>query len=158
MRCMVCGTEMRLTQSVPDETMLVPGFEHHTLVCPSCQDEEQRLVFVHHSASLSPPIEVESSDSDIADTTLQPADEDTAVDQSVREVGSTEPEDTIGPERAPAISAAPVHQSLTNQHARAANSRVWGSKAELHRARWRELCDRLGLRPKGGKVEKPKNG
>src|SRR6516165_4108782 len=54
MRCMVCGAEMRLTQSVPDETMLVPGFEHHTLVCPSCQDEEQRLVFVHHSASLSP--------------------------------------------------------------------------------------------------------
>ena len=149
MRCMVCGAEMRLTQSVPDETMLVPGFEHHTLVCPSCQDEEQRLVFVRHSASLSPPIEVESSDSDIADTTLQPADEDTAVDQSVREVGSTEPEDTIGPERAPAIS---------NQHARAANSRVWGSKAELHRARWRELCDRLGLRPKGEKVEKPKSG
>jgi hypothetical protein len=158
MRCMVCGAEMRLTQSVPDETMLVPGFEHHTLVCPSCHDEEQRLVFVHHSAPLSPPIEPESSGPDIQDATLQPADEGTAVDNAVREVDSTEPAETIAPERARAVSAAPAHQSLTSQHARAANSRVWGSKAELHRARWRELCDRLGLRAKGEKVEKPKNG
>ena len=150
MRCMVCGAEMRLTQSVPDETMLVPGFEQHTLFCPSCHDEEQRLVFVDHSAPLSPPIEAESSVPDIQDSTLQPADEETAVDNAVREVSGTEPAETV--------SAAPVHQSLTNQHARAANSRVWGSKAELHRARWRELCNRLGLRPRGEKVEKPKSG
>jgi hypothetical protein len=157
MRCMLCGAEMSLTQSVPDETMLVPGFEHHTLVCPSCHDEEQRLVFVHHSAPLSLPVEAESGGSDIADATLQPANEGTAVDNAVHEVGATQPAETIGPERPPAISAAPAHQSLTNQHARAANSRVWGSKAELHRARWRELCDRLGLGPKGEKVEKPKS-
>jgi len=158
MRCMVCGTEMRLTQSVPDETMLVPGFEHHTLVCPSCRDEEQRLVFVNHSAPLSPPIEAESGGPDVQDATLQPPGEGMAVDNAVREIGGTEPAETITPERARTVSAASVDQSLTSQHARAANSRVWGSKAELHRARWRELCDRLGLRPKGGKVEKPKNG
>jgi hypothetical protein len=149
---------MSLTQSVPDETMLVPGFEQHTLVCPSCHDEEQRLVFVDHSSPVSPPIEAESSVPDIQDATLQPADEGIPVDNAVREVSGTEPAETIAPEHARTVSAAPVHQSLTSQHARAANSRVWGSKAELHRARWRDLCNRLGLRPKGEKVEKPKRG
>ena len=36
MRCLVCGEEMRLVRSIPDETMLVPGFEQQTLTCPSC--------------------------------------------------------------------------------------------------------------------------
>jgi len=27
MRCMVCGEEMRLVRTVPEEAMLVPGFE-----------------------------------------------------------------------------------------------------------------------------------
>src|SRR5580704_7919017 len=46
MRCMLCGEEMRLVQTVPDETMIVPGFEHHTFHCAACHDEERRLVFV----------------------------------------------------------------------------------------------------------------
>jgi predicted transcriptional regulator len=53
MRCMVCGGEMRLVQTVPDETMTVPGFEHHTLNCPSCHDEERRLVFIRQPEPLS---------------------------------------------------------------------------------------------------------
>ena len=75
MRCMVCGEEMELVQSVPDETMLVPGFEHHKLVCPCCHDEERRLVFIRHPAPLSPPMEAEGSGSDFVDATLRPIDE-----------------------------------------------------------------------------------
>jgi hypothetical protein len=32
--CMLCGEEMRLAQTVPDDTMIVPGFEYHILNCP----------------------------------------------------------------------------------------------------------------------------
>jgi hypothetical protein len=36
---------MRLKQVVPDDTMLVPGYEHHLLECPACHEIERRLVF-----------------------------------------------------------------------------------------------------------------
>jgi hypothetical protein len=42
---MACGEEMRLVQVVPDDTMPVPGYEHHTLECPGCHEVERRLVF-----------------------------------------------------------------------------------------------------------------
>ena len=45
MRCMACGAEMILMNVVQDDTMAVPGFEHHTFTCSECQDVEQRLVF-----------------------------------------------------------------------------------------------------------------
>ena len=45
MRCMACGAEMMLMNVVQDDTMVVPGFEHHTFKCSECQDVEQRLVF-----------------------------------------------------------------------------------------------------------------
>jgi hypothetical protein len=45
MRCLVCGAEMILTNVVPDDTMEVTGFEHHTFTCSECQDVEGRLVF-----------------------------------------------------------------------------------------------------------------
>ena len=43
MRCMACGAEMRLMSAVPDETLMVPGYEHHTLQCMGCNDIERRL-------------------------------------------------------------------------------------------------------------------
>ncbi len=43
MRCMACGGEMILMNVVQDDTMVVPGFEHHTFVCSECQDVERRL-------------------------------------------------------------------------------------------------------------------
>ena len=46
MRCMACGAEMILTNVVQDETMAVPGFEHHTFMCSECQDIERRFVFM----------------------------------------------------------------------------------------------------------------
>ena len=65
-------------QTVPDETMIVTGFEHHIFNCPSCHDEERRLVFVRQSKPLSPPIQTESApiqtegmDQDLVDATLQ---------------------------------------------------------------------------------------
>ena len=33
MRCMACGAEMQVVQVVPDDTLMVPGYEHHTLQC-----------------------------------------------------------------------------------------------------------------------------
>jgi len=45
MRCMACGAEMALMNVVQDDTMAVPGFEHHTYMCSGCGDVEQRLVF-----------------------------------------------------------------------------------------------------------------
>jgi hypothetical protein len=45
MRCMACGAEMRLVQVVPDDTMMVAGYERHTLQCTGCNDVERRLVF-----------------------------------------------------------------------------------------------------------------
>jgi hypothetical protein len=45
MRCLACGAEMHLIQVVQDDTMPVPGFEHHTFMCSACDDVERRLVF-----------------------------------------------------------------------------------------------------------------
>jgi hypothetical protein len=42
---MACGAEMALMNVVQDDTMAVPGFEHHTFMCSGCGDVEQRLVF-----------------------------------------------------------------------------------------------------------------
>jgi hypothetical protein len=36
---------MRLMQVVADDTMMVPGYEHHTLMCPTCGEVERRLTF-----------------------------------------------------------------------------------------------------------------
>src|SRR6516162_11646829 len=45
MRCLICAAEMYVTQVVQDDTMPVPGFEHHTLECLECGNIERRLVF-----------------------------------------------------------------------------------------------------------------
>ena len=37
---------MILMQTVQDDTMAVPGFEHHTFMCSDCHDVERRLVFI----------------------------------------------------------------------------------------------------------------
>jgi hypothetical protein len=75
MRCMLCGEEMRLVQTVPDQTMIVPGFEHHIFNCPSCHDEERWLVFVREPKPLSPPIQTHEIGRDFLDATLQPVAE-----------------------------------------------------------------------------------
>jgi hypothetical protein len=54
MRCMGCGGEMILMNVVPDDTMAVPGFEHHSFMCSECQDMEQRLVFTKYGREEAP--------------------------------------------------------------------------------------------------------
>jgi hypothetical protein len=157
---MVCGEEMRLVQTVPDETMSVPGFEHHILNCPSCHDEERRLVFIRQPEPSTPPIQPEPSsppiqtdgiELDFLDATLQPLGETAAADGARQETGSVRSAGT------PAIAslplASPPHQSSTSRSARAATSSIWNRRAALHRARWRALCDRLGLRAAGEKSD-----
>ena len=39
---------------VPDDTLEVPGYEHHTLQCTACNDVEQRLVFSRERAWRAP--------------------------------------------------------------------------------------------------------
>src|SRR6516225_9525675 len=85
MRCMVCGEEMRLVQTVPDEAMLVPGFEHHILRCPSCHDEERRLVFIDQHAPLSPPAETDEINRDLLDARLQSGASAGAEDEAPQE-------------------------------------------------------------------------
>src|SRR5262245_60609850 len=45
MRCLACGAEMQVAEVVRDDTMMVPGYERHTLRCSGCDDVERRLVF-----------------------------------------------------------------------------------------------------------------
>jgi hypothetical protein len=45
MRCVPCGGEMILVSVVPDETMIVTGFERYTLQCLECGEVEHRLMF-----------------------------------------------------------------------------------------------------------------
>jgi hypothetical protein len=54
MRCLTCGAEMDLIEVVPDTTMMVAGYEHHTLQCSACSEVERRLVFSGRDALLQP--------------------------------------------------------------------------------------------------------
>jgi hypothetical protein len=54
MRCMACGAEMIVMNTVQDDTMAVPGFEHHTFMCSACHDVERRLVFTRDMTPSSP--------------------------------------------------------------------------------------------------------
>ncbi len=51
MRCIGCGAEMILLNVVPDTSMMVPGYEHHTLQCSGCYEVEQRLVFCQRNGT-----------------------------------------------------------------------------------------------------------
>jgi hypothetical protein len=48
MRCRACGAEMILTTVVQDDTMGVPGLEHHTFICSKCCVTELRVVLTRH--------------------------------------------------------------------------------------------------------------
>jgi hypothetical protein len=48
MRCMACDAEMILMRVVPDDTLGVAGFEHHTFMCSACHDVQRLRVFTRH--------------------------------------------------------------------------------------------------------------
>ena len=43
-----CEGELILTRVVPDETVAMRGFEHHTYVCSACHMTERRAVYTRH--------------------------------------------------------------------------------------------------------------
>ena len=54
MRCIACGAEMRLMEVVEDNTMMVPGYEHHIFMCTFCPEVERRLTFRSQNAQDAP--------------------------------------------------------------------------------------------------------
>ena len=54
MRCAGCGAEVILTNVVPENTVAVPGFEHHTFVCSGCHSRVRRVVFMRHGREEDP--------------------------------------------------------------------------------------------------------
>jgi hypothetical protein len=70
---------MLLMQSVRDDTMAVPGFEHHTFMCSDCHDVERRLVFVKPADQADPepmtlePMTLNAAPSISPATTAEPA-------------------------------------------------------------------------------------
>jgi hypothetical protein len=137
---------MRLVQTVPDETMIVPGFEHHILNCPCCHDEERRLVFIRQPEPFAPPIETDEIDRDFLDATLQPVGEAAAADGAPQESRSVGSAGMLPIESMHLPLASPAYRFSISRNARAATSSVWGRTAARHRERWRALCAHLGLR------------
>ena len=62
MRCLACGEEMALVEAVPDETMMVPGYEHQTLRCSACGESDRRFTFNSGKSSLTTSAPVKASD------------------------------------------------------------------------------------------------
>ena len=124
-------------QTVPDETMIVPGFEHHILNCPCCHDEERQLVFIRQPAPLSPPTET-------FDGSYEPSLDFLACNTAARwfwgKMAATEAapsrvpadiiqKETLSIESVPLPSASPAYQPSISRSARAANSSAKNSKA-----------------------------
>jgi hypothetical protein len=48
LRCSACEADLILTSVVPDETVRMRGFEHHTYVCSACHMTERRVIYTKH--------------------------------------------------------------------------------------------------------------
>jgi len=86
MRCLGCGAEMKLTEVVRDDSMMVPGYEDHTYECPDCHEVDRRRVFRGEAtASVAEPPPTAAQDPAPAQTgTTEPSTPaPTAADASV---------------------------------------------------------------------------
>jgi hypothetical protein len=54
MRCAACDAELILTNVVPENTLAVRGFEHHTFICSGCHSTVRRVVFTRHGREEAP--------------------------------------------------------------------------------------------------------
>ena len=54
MHCTACGDELILTNVVPENTVAVRGFEHHTFICSGCHSTVRRVVFMRHGREEDP--------------------------------------------------------------------------------------------------------
>jgi hypothetical protein len=62
MNCTACGSELILTNVVPDDTAGLRGVEHHTFVCSVCHVTERKLVFIKDGREAdSPPISMRAT-------------------------------------------------------------------------------------------------
>ena len=43
--CLACGEEMTLVETVLDNNMMIPGYEHQTYRCAACGVSESRFIF-----------------------------------------------------------------------------------------------------------------
>jgi hypothetical protein len=50
MRCVACGVEMELVQTVPDNSTIASGRELATFECPRCHGKTQRLMTTNEIA------------------------------------------------------------------------------------------------------------
>jgi hypothetical protein len=48
MHCTACDAELILTNVVPENTVAVRGFEHHTFICSGCHSTVRRVAFMKH--------------------------------------------------------------------------------------------------------------
>ena len=54
MDCTACGAELILTNVVPENTVALRGFEHHTFICLGCHITARRVVFTRHGREEDP--------------------------------------------------------------------------------------------------------
>ena len=54
MHCRACDAELILTNVVPDKTVSVSGFEHHTFICSACHRTVRRVAFTKHGREEEP--------------------------------------------------------------------------------------------------------
>ncbi len=169
MKCMACGAEMQLVQTVPDETMMVAGFEHRTLQCSGCDEIERRLVFNPERAAAAaadaasiaeaPPVAPGVAPSD-ASAPEHTADAPTAPDAPVAEaaaddmpidetpidettVGETTVRETISSETT--ISEAPVDGAASV----GADAPTVTRERRAPQSAWQRAMARLRGRPTG---------
>ena len=56
MHCTACDAELILTNVVPENTVTVRGFEHHTFICSGCHSTVRRVVFTRHGREEDPKL------------------------------------------------------------------------------------------------------
>ena len=56
MHCTACDAELILTNVVPENTVAVRGFEHHTFSCSGCHITLRRVVFTRHGREEDPKV------------------------------------------------------------------------------------------------------
>src|SRR5262249_12958673 len=109
MRCLLCNAEMTLMNVVQDDTMLVAGFEHHTFMCSSCHDIEQRLVFVRAEEPI-PATQSVATEQGGSESVPSPPDRTPTVKPTLFDEHAAAPQDApvIGVQDEPSFQNSPV--------------------------------------------------
>ena len=119
MRCMVCGVEMRLVGVVPDTSLRLAGYAHHSFECPACHDTETRLLFRSPPESAPPQVAkpaVTGPGTGALSTSAPPTVPELGAPPQVPELAATGPEtgelSTNAPPTVPEAGAPPAEEPL----------------------------------------------